>query len=34
MPVRGARLALGAELGGYRIDELIGQGRAIVKSCG
>ncbi len=26
MPVRGARLALGAELGGYRIDELIGQG--------
>ena len=26
MPVRGARLALGAELGGYRVDELIGQG--------
>jgi hypothetical protein len=26
MPVRGARLALGAELGGYRIDGLIGQG--------
>jgi tRNA A-37 threonylcarbamoyl transferase component Bud32 len=26
MPVRGARLELGAELGGYRIDELIGQG--------
>ncbi len=26
MPVRGARLAPGAELGGYRVDELIGQG--------